>query len=223
MSFGVLYTRPFNPRSLAILAVAKVSNLDLEVKTITSSKDASSEYLELNPLGKIPTFVGTDGFFLTESIAIAIYVTSQNESTTLLGTSLKEYSSIIRWMAFGITEILPALGGWFNPLIGRAPFIPQAIEKHREETLLRMKMLDDHLGEGEFLVGDTLSLADLFVLGIVQGAFRFFLDPTWREEHRAVSGWFERVHSMEIVTSVAGEPMLAESEMPIAPPKWDVK
>ncbi|KAL4789088.1 glutathione S-transferase [Aspergillus venezuelensis] len=219
MSFGVLYTRPFNPRSLAILAVAKANKLDLEVKTIASSKDASPEYLELNPLGKIPTFVGADGFILTESIAIAIYVTSQKESTTLLGTSKKEYSSIIRWMSFGITEILPALGGWFNPLIGRAPFIPESIRKHKEETLLRMKMLDDHLGQREFLVGDNLSLADLFVLGVVQGAFRFFLDPKWRKEHKGVSGWFERVHSTEIVTSVAGEPMLAEREMPIASPK----
>lgn len=73
MSFGVLYTRPFNPRSLAILAVAKANGLPLEVKPITSSKEAPEEYLKLNPLGKIPTFVGADGYVLTESIAIAIY------------------------------------------------------------------------------------------------------------------------------------------------------
>lgn len=35
----------------------------------------SAEYQKLNPLGKIPTFVGANGFVLTEAIAIAIYGT----------------------------------------------------------------------------------------------------------------------------------------------------
>ncbi|KAL2867520.1 glutathione S-transferase psoE [Aspergillus lucknowensis] len=219
MSFGTLYTRPFNPRSLAILAIAKANNLELEVKTITSSSDAPEEYLALNPLGKIPTFVGADGYVLTESIAIALYaVTSQDEETTLLGTS-KESASILRWMSFGITEILPALGGWFNPLIGRAPFNVESIKKAREDTLFRLSMLDSHLRGRGYLVGDTLSLADLFVLGIVQGAFRFFLDPVWRREHPGISGWFERVHSLPMVVDVAGGPVVAEAEMPIALPK----
>jgi elongation factor 1-gamma len=147
-------------------------------------------------------------------------VTSQNEDTTLLGASKKDYSSILRWMAFGITEILPALGGWFNPLIGRAPFAPDAIQRSKEDTLFRMQMLDNHLRDRRYLVGGTLTLADLFVVGIVQGAFRFFLDPAWRSEHPGVSGWFERVHSLPIVMDVSGPATLAEAEMPIAPPRW---
>ncbi|KAL4769292.1 glutathione S-transferase [Aspergillus nidulans var. acristatus] len=219
MSFGTLYTRPFNPRSLAILAVAKANNLPLDIKTITSSEDATEEYLQLNPLGKIPTFVGADGYVLTESIAIALYVTSQDAKTTLLATTRQEYASIVRWMAFGITEILPALGGWFNPLIGRAAFNADSIHQSKYDTLARLKILDDHLCGRTYLVGETLSLADLFVLGIVQGAFRFFLDKRWRDEHRDLSTWFERVHALPIVVDVAGPPVLAEYEMPIQPPK----
>ncbi|CBF80147.1 STCT_EMENI Putative sterigmatocystin biosynthesis protein stcT [Aspergillus nidulans FGSC A4] len=215
MPFGTLYTRPFNPRSLAILAIAKANNLPLKIKTITSFKDATEEYLQLNPLGKIPTFVGADGYVLTESIAIALY----DSNTTLLGTTGQEYASIIRWMAFGITEILPALGGWFNPLIGRANFNADNIYQSKDDTLARLKILDNHLCGREYLVGETLSLADLFVLGIVQGAFRFFLDKRWRDEHRNLSTWFERVHALPIVVDVAGPPVLAEYEMPIQPPK----
>ena len=33
----------------------------------------SAEYLQLNKLGKVPTFEGADGFVLTECIAIAVY------------------------------------------------------------------------------------------------------------------------------------------------------
>ncbi|KAL5049300.1 hypothetical protein BDW71DRAFT_204563 [Aspergillus fruticulosus] len=219
MSFGTLYTRPFNPRSLAILAVAKANSLALEIKTITSSQDAPGEYLQLNPLGKIPTFVGADGYVLTESVAIALYVTSQDANTTLLGTTKQEYASIVRWMAFGITEVLPALGGWFNPLIGRATFNADNIQRSKDDTLSRLQILDDHLRGRTYLVGESLSLADLFVLGIVQGAFRFFLDKGWRDEHRGISVWFERVHALPVVVDVAGPPVLAEFEMPIQRPQ----
>ncbi len=63
-----------NPRSTGILAVAKANNLDLEVVP-TDSEAKDPEYLKINPLGKVPTFVGADGYVLYEAIAIAIYGT----------------------------------------------------------------------------------------------------------------------------------------------------
>lgn len=33
----------------------------------------SADFLKINSLGKIPTFVGADGYTLTESLAIAVY------------------------------------------------------------------------------------------------------------------------------------------------------
>lgn len=61
-----------NPRSTAIRAVAKANNLELE-EIETDTKNPTEEFLKANPLHKIPTFVGSDGFVLTECIAIAIY------------------------------------------------------------------------------------------------------------------------------------------------------
>ena len=57
-----------------LLAVAKANNLDIEVvETNPPNIGITPEYLKLNPLGKIPTFEGANGFVLTECIAIAIY------------------------------------------------------------------------------------------------------------------------------------------------------
>ena len=33
----------------------------------------SNDYLKINKLGKVPSFVGADGYELTEAVAIAIY------------------------------------------------------------------------------------------------------------------------------------------------------
>ena len=61
-----------NPRTTGILAVAKANNLDIELVE-TKPAEAGPEYKQLNKLGKIPTFVGADGFVLSECIAIYIY------------------------------------------------------------------------------------------------------------------------------------------------------
>lgn len=56
-----------------LLAVAKANNLEIELVTEDPSKGVSEEYLKINPLGKVPTFQGEDGFILYECMAIAIY------------------------------------------------------------------------------------------------------------------------------------------------------
>ena len=55
-----------------LLAVAKENDLDIELVD-TRPPNTSVDYQKLNPLNRVPTFVGADGFILTEVIAIAIY------------------------------------------------------------------------------------------------------------------------------------------------------
>jgi len=65
-----------NARSIAIRAVAKEYNIDLEIVNTEPAKGVSDDYLKINHLGRIPSFVGQDGYELTECIAIAIYSTA---------------------------------------------------------------------------------------------------------------------------------------------------
>ena len=63
-----------NPRTMIVRAIAKENKLDIELEETNASTDTfPPNYLELNPLGLVPTFVGADGFTLTEVMAIAIY------------------------------------------------------------------------------------------------------------------------------------------------------
>ena len=67
-----------NARSTVLKAVAKANNLELELVHTEPSKGVDTKYLLLNHLGKVPTFQGTDGYVLTECIAIAIYRTLES-------------------------------------------------------------------------------------------------------------------------------------------------
>ena len=52
--------------------MAKANNLDLET-VVVDTANPTKEFLALNPLSKVPVFVGSDGFVLSESIAVAVY------------------------------------------------------------------------------------------------------------------------------------------------------
>jgi len=219
MAFGKLYTYPGNPRSTAIRAVAKANNLDLEIVHTEPAKGVSPEYLKLNKLGKVPTFEGADGYVLSESMAIAIYITSQNEKTTLLGKTKQDYAAILRWMSFANTEILPTLGAWFRPLIGRDPYNKKNVEDAKVTALKAVNVLEEHLLVNTYLVSERLTLADLFAAGIVSRGFQFFFDKAWRSEHPNVTRWYETVFNQPIYSEVAGKLEFIETAIPNQPPK----
>lgn len=60
------------PRTIAIKAIAKANNLDLKI----IEEPKTPAHFAVSKLGKVPAFVGEDGFELFECIAIAIYSAS---------------------------------------------------------------------------------------------------------------------------------------------------
>ncbi|GAB1314886.1 elongation factor EF-1 gamma subunit [Madurella fahalii] len=204
MAFGKLYTYQGNPRSTAIRAVAKANNLELE-EVETDTQKPTEEFLKANPMGKVPTFVGADGYVLSECIAIAIYVTSQNEKTTLLGKTKQDYASILRWMSFFNSEVLPKLGAWFRPLLGKAPYNKKAVDDAQKETLQAVTVVENHLRDNTYLVGERITLADIFAAGLIARGFEYFFDKQWRQKNPNVSRWYETVYNQPIYSAVAPE------------------
>ena len=89
------YVLQGNPRTTAISAVAKANGLELEFVHTEPAKGVSDEYKKLNKLGLVPTFEGTDGYVLSEAIAIAIYskpypTETYRWSCTLSGRRLRQ-------------------------------------------------------------------------------------------------------------------------------------
>lgn len=162
------------------------------------AKEAGAEYLALNPLGKVPTLVRSDGFVLTETLAINLYLAQQNPKTTLLGSSLEEYATIIRWMSFVNNDVYDVLGGWFLPLIGRRPYVKESVLEHIELTEKRLRMIENQLGKSRYLAGEKLTLADLFVCGLLAAGFQCFFGREWRESHPEFTRWSRDVYHQEI-------------------------
>nr|UPX34796.1 elongation factor 1-gamma [Apioplagiostoma populi] len=210
MAFGKLYTYENNPRSTAIRAVAKANDIDLEIVEVDTSSP-SADYLKLNKLGKVPTFESNDGYVLYECMAIAIYITSQNEKTTLLGKTKQDYASILKWMSYFNTEILPSMGKWYRPLIGKDPYNKKAVDDASKAAAKALATVEEHLKHHTYLVGERITLADLFATGIIARGFEFFFDKKWRSEHPNISRWYSTVYNQPIYSAVAPKFELLDS------------
>jgi elongation factor 1-gamma len=219
MSFGKLYSYPGNPRTTGLLAVAKENGLDIESVHVEPAKGVSEDYLKLNKLGKVPTFEGADGFVLSECIAIAVYLTSQNEKTTLLGKTKQDYASILRWLSFTNTEILSPLGGWFRPILGRDPYNKKNVEDSQKAALKAVHVLEEHLLTHTYLVAERLTLADIFATSIVARGFEYFFDKQWRAANPNVTRWYETVYNQPSYSAVAGKLSFIDEAIKNVPPK----
>ena len=148
-------------------------------------------------------------------------VTSQNEKTSLLGKTKQDYASIVRWMSFANQEVLPPIGAWFRPLVGRDPYNKKSVDDASKKAEKAVHVLEEHLLVNTFLVGDRITLADLFTAGMISRGFQFFYDKQWREEHPHVTRWYETVYNQPIYSAVVEKLSFIDEALKNVPPKTD--
>ena len=124
-------------------------------------------------------------------------------------------------MSFANTEILGTLGGWFRPLIGRDPYNKKNVEESQKGALKAVGVLEEYLLVNTYLVGERLTLADIFTVAIIARGFQYFFDKKWREEHPNVTRWYETVYNQPIYSEVAEPLAFIDEAIKNVPPKKD--
>ncbi|KAL4872029.1 hypothetical protein BDV12DRAFT_162900 [Aspergillus spectabilis] len=227
MVFGKLYGNRDNTRTISVLVAAKHNDLELELVETQGNSSAefnqSAAYTKLQPLGKIPAFEGANGYTLSEVIAINVYVTSQNEKTTLLGKTKQDYASILRWLSFANAELLPSFGAWFRPLLGLDPYNKKNVDEASKAALKKLAVLNTHLTANTYLVGERITLADIFTASLLLRAFANVIDKKVRSENPALTRWFQTIIAQPAFKAVVENPVLIDEAIKYTPPKKEEK
>ena len=151
-------------RVLRALWLLNELGLDYELMpTAPLSEDVrSTEFLALNPAGKVPVLIDGD-VVLTESSAIQLYLAEKFPGAGLIPQDIGERAQMYRWIFFLVTEIEQPL--W---RIARNTVIypehkrmPADIGTATEECKAMLAVLEKHMQGRDYLVGDRLSVADL--------------------------------------------------------------
>ena len=124
--------------------------VDLKAKKTASGAD----FLAINPKGYVPTLILDSGETLTENIAILDWIGRQDPKLRPPGPMGE--TRLLEVLAFISTEIHKS----FKPFFAGAS--DEDKKKAGEQIGKRMKILDDRM-EGDFLLGDTMSVADAYL------------------------------------------------------------
>ena len=122
-------------------------------------------------------------------------------------------------MSFANQEILEPLAKWFRPLINRDPYNKKNVEDAQKVALKAIGVLEQYLLVNTFLVGDRITLADLFAAGVFSRGFQFVFDKEWRSEYPNLTRWYETVYHQPIYSAVVGELKFIDEAVKYQPPK----
>jgi GST-like protein len=153
------------------------------------NEQKTPEFLRLNPNGRIPAIVDTEGpggkpLPVFESGAIMIYLAEKYGK--LLPRDAVRRVEAIEWLMFQMAGVGPMFGqlGWFKR---NAADNQQGITRYTDESIRLAGVLDQRLGEAEYLAGE-FSIADIanFTWVAILGFFNINLDNTpnlkrWRD------------------------------------------
>ncbi|KAK4046078.1 hypothetical protein OIO90_006631, partial [Microbotryomycetes sp. JL221] len=226
MDKACLDTVEGNPRTRVAQVVANYAGLSLEFVDTKpfGPGGVGEEYKSKYPLGLVPAFEKGD-FSLTESVAIAYYLANQNEQgAALLGKNKEDAAKVQQWVEFANMYLLTSLGAWFGPILGMEPYNKAGVERAKEKVTKAAAILEDALKTRTFLVGDRLSLADIFVASVLGRGFERVLDPAFRKSHVNIVRHFNTViHQKPFFDVLGGEPPLCDKAIEYVPPKKEAK
>jgi GST-like protein len=132
---------------------ARAVNIELGDQT-------ASEFLALNPNGKIPVVVDPDeGRTLFETGAILHYLARR--SGKLLPAGAREADDTLAWTLFQAAHVGPTLGQLWNYKVFAPERIPYVIGRFEKEAARVFRVLDGELARHPHLVGERYGIADV--------------------------------------------------------------
>jgi GSH-dependent disulfide-bond oxidoreductase len=156
-----LYTSP-TPNGHKVSIALEELELPYEVHTINlmAGDQKKTDYLKINPNGRIPTIVDREAgdFAVFESGAILIYLAEKTGK--LMPTDVKGRSQVIQWVMFQMGGIGPMMGQ-ANVFFRYFPEkIQSAIDRYQNECRRLFEVLNAQLADAKWLAGDY-SIADI--------------------------------------------------------------
>jgi GST-like protein len=188
------------PNGRKVSVMLEECALAYNVHKINIGKDEqfAPEFLKLNPNGKIPAIVDSDGpdgkpISLMESGAILLYLASKTGQ--LLPADARSRWAVTEWLMFQMASVGPMFGQCHHFLRAAKEQIPYGIERYTREKDRLYGVLNKRLGEQAFLAGDY-SIADIATYPWVS---RHEWHKTDLAQYPNVKRWFDQISARPAV------------------------
>jgi glutathione S-transferase len=161
----------------------------LEARDILRGETRTTDFLAINPNGKIPVLVLEDGTALSESDAILVYLA---EGTGFWPEKRLDRARCLQWMFFEQYSHEPAIA------VARfiLHFMPEDSPRRGELPALERRgyaaldVMEQHLREQDWLIGNRCTVADIALYGYTHCADEGGFDLG---RYPGIRAWLERV------------------------------
>ena len=166
---------------------------ELVLLDILKGETRRPEYLALNANGRIPLLELDDGRRLAESGAILLYLAA---GTRFLPADPFERAQVQQWLFFEQYSHEPHIAVarfWRHFLWAERsgdPYWERALAEHMAGGRAALEVMESHLGNRDFFVGEGYSIADIALYAYTHVADEggFDLQP-----YRRIRAWLDRV------------------------------
>ena len=152
-----------NPNKVALFL--EESGLPYELVPVDTRKgdQFKSEFLKVNPNGKVPA-IDDDGAVVFDSNAILLYL-AEKTGKFLPPNTPKCRGELLSWLMF----VASGVGPFFGQAVHFKNYAPEKIEyainRYQFEAQRHYGVLNDHLANSRYMVGDSYTIVDMALWG----------------------------------------------------------
>ena len=201
----IIYGVPFSQPVRAVLWLMLFKQMDFELSLVNpgSSSEKGSrhpDYLAKFPTGTIPSLEDKEaGFVLSESHAIMCYLCNKYDWTDLYPSDLEERAKVDSYLHLHHRNVREASIGLVAPKVRKDLNFPEDFLKMSQANIEKaFKAIEDGwLSKSRYLVGETLTIADMAAyveIGQLQSVFTNIYDF---EPFPNISRWLKDMQKVD--------------------------
>jgi len=213
MSGLKIYSYPHNFKVAKAQIAAAIAGFEIETPAHKFPEDNHSDAFKKkhNPLGKVPVLETPHGSIF-EANAILRYVARYRGDNNLVGGSFFEQAQVDQWIDFTANEVEAPRAIWLLPIYGVLAYDEEAYQGARKDVEKALTVVNDKLAKRTFLVGNSITIADIALACALHGMYAKVFDPAFRARFVHVQRWFETVANQDEFKKFMGPVVLAAAE-----------
>lgn len=156
-------------------------------------------------------------------LTILLVVNLGDEKSKLLGKNSREYAEILKWLSIANFELLPNIATAFKSLTGVTPYNKKQVDESIAYVNKVSTVFEARLANYTYLVGERLTLADVFAAALYVRGFDNLFGAQWRKQYPNVTRWFKTIIAQPILKDIIGDYKFREKPVEYVAPKKEKK
>jgi len=199
-----LYGVKDSARTQKVLVTAEYVSVKVDFPPFVPGKDdKTADFKKKSPLGRTPVLETPKGC-IVGSAAIIRYLGRLRGDVGLYGESFHQQAEVDMWLEFGQNELEVPLAAWVYPSLGVIAANEDATARAKEDVKAVLRTLNDLLLDNTFLVGETVTLADISLCISLAEGYRTVFDQSFFKDFPNVNRWFYTCINQRPVAKVLG-------------------